>query len=466
MEARVQRGTPRRLGPEVTAGVDYTREDSLTTEGTNSDGPATDCLTAESPVTEGAATDHPATPALPHELVALTAMLGRCSTAGQVELERLLTAKLYPAPTVSEDRLAELLPLAELLESPLAIHVPNHPLAPVHMAQDAYDRVRPAGAPASDRLVERYGGGANGGWYRACRAAWGLMPDGRKRKPGAAWAYPNRGAGALPRSSRAAVLASIRECALTMGRRPSSNTFKRWAEAQRRAEGRRRGARGRVGSPQRVFGMAAVYRHFASWAKALDAARITDAELVAARAARVPGVAVTPDPLAADSSPPAPGLSRAERLAELSVTELDAAGFSESQRACLSRSSDKCFGRLPLSRAAALAHSLGGSLEWLVGMDSATGKPAPAGMRFDGYAFNELRKRHRLREEAVLSKARLSLGRYRGIIMGSTEPTLTEVVALAGLVRSSVARCTQSLPLVHAAAVHDVGRLPVRPEPT
>ncbi len=132
---------------------------------------------------------------LPECLVALMAMLEHCSIAGKVELDRVLTATLYPTPTSAQSRISNLAALAEVLESSLAVHLPHHPVAPVQIGQDTYDRVRSAGAPSSATLTELYGGGANGGWYRACRAAWGLLPDGRKRKPGASWRYPNRARG-------------------------------------------------------------------------------------------------------------------------------------------------------------------------------------------------------------------------------------------------------------------------------
>jgi hypothetical protein len=406
--------------------------------------------------------EDPAAEPLPRELVALTAMLEYCSVAGQVELERMLSATLYAGPSVTENRLAELLPLAEVLESSLAVQVPNHPVARVVVEQEVYDRARPAGAPPSQTLIKRYGGASRGGWYWACRAAWGLMPDGRKREPGAAWAYPTRGTSRLPPSSRDAVLASIRECALALGRRPSSHLFKRWVETQRRAKRSRRGERGRADTSQRLFGMRAVNQHFPNWSAALAAANITDAELADARAARLPGGGVGSPAAGAASVGGTEGAlpgggSPAALLLALSSDELAGAGFSEAERTDLAKRGTKGFRTLPLSRAAALAHALGGSLDWLAGVDGATsgagastvsgvsgverapGDAAPADVRFDGEAFNRMRKARHLREEAVLAKARLGLGTYRAIIKGRHEPTLGQAVALAGLVRSPLA---------------------------
>jgi hypothetical protein len=357
-----------------------------------------------------AGAEDPLTKPVPGELVALTVMLEHCSVAGKVELERMLTATLYPAPSVTENRLAELLPLAEVLESSLAVHVPNHPVAPVQVEQETYDRVRPAGAPSAQTLIKRYGGASRGGWYWACRAAWGLMPDGRKREPGAAWGYPNRGTSRLPPSSRDAVLASIRECALALGRRPSSHMFKRWVETQRRAKRGRRGERGRAGTGQRLFGMDAVDRHFSGWRVALAAANITEAELAQARAGRLPSGGVGTSAAGASSVGGAGraegaegafpgGGSPADRLLALSSDELASAGFSDAERAALAKLGAKGFRKLSLSRAAALAHTLGGSLDWLAGVGGAStvtavehapGEVAATVVRFDGEAFNRL----------------------------------------------------------------------------
>lgn len=366
---------------------------------------------------------------MPREVLALMVMVDHCSAAGQVELERMLTAKLHRSPTPTECRLAELLPLAEVLESSLAVRFAHHPVSPVQVDQLTYNRVRPAGAISAETLAERYGGAANGGWHWACRAAWGLMPDGRKSKPGGARPYGTRGRSRPTRSSPEAVLASIRECALALCRRPTSNVFHAWVDARRRETRARRGPRSNDRSSERLFHTDAVYEHFPDWSTALASANITDADLAVAQAARLP---------AGPASAVVRGPSAAEVLRELDPASLALAGFTEEERARLARRGPKGFLELSFSRAAALAHALGGSVDWLVDPTSVHDEVAPANSCFDGHAFNRARKERHLREDAVLSKARLSLGRYRGIIKGSTEPTLGQAARLGVLVRSRI----------------------------
>ena len=175
--------------------------------------------------------------------------------------------------------------------------------------------------------------------------------------------------------------------------------------------------------------MTTLYNHFGGWAEALAAANITDAELAAARSARLPGGGA----VKVDVGPaPATG------LAALCAEDLVAAGLSEAERTRLVGRGAKGFMALPMSRSAALAHALGGSLDWLAGVDAVQGEAALASARFDGAAFNQLRKARRVREEAVLTRAHLSLGLYRAILKGTREPTLGQAVTLAGLVRSPV----------------------------
>jgi len=164
-----------------------------------------------------------------HVPAALLVMLDHLVPAGQVELEGALAAHLTPPVDVTARRVAELIALTRALEGSLAVHIPNHPVAPVQVAQKDYDMLRPAEAPTSGTLVKRYGH-----WESACRAAWGLLPDGRKTQPGRAWSARLRGRSMPDGYTPKEVQRAIRACATALCRRPSSNAYKVWVERRRR----------------------------------------------------------------------------------------------------------------------------------------------------------------------------------------------------------------------------------------
>jgi hypothetical protein len=367
---------------------------------------------------------------------ALLVMLDSATDFGVVELENALGALMKgPAPTSAEQRVAELSALSQLLESELAVRYAGHRIAPVQVSQRAYDATRPPGAPTAETLIKRHGGEKKDGWSWACRAAWGLLPDGRKTKPGCGWASGLRGRKRGPRSDRDLVIRSIRECAFELLRRPSSNVYIEWLAAHRRRADSGPGG-GRASNPHRRASIPAVYQQFPrGWTSALAAADITDAELADARAKllaqRSPAAASAAAARAAASTP-----TPAQRLAGLDAEQLASLGLDERTRERLLR---KGFGELRVKQAAALAHALRGSMEWLVGADIDPGEPADPSTRFDPDALRAAAKRSDIKLEALRAKARLDVSGWRAVMTRKREPTLAQVQRWAASVRSDAA---------------------------
>lgn len=361
-------------------------------------------------------------------LGALLVMAEALTPAGAMELERLLGALLKaPAPTPAQERVAELFALTQLLESELAVSLPRHPIAPVQVSQTDYERTRPTGAPTAETLVERYGGARKDGWAWACRAAWGLLPDGRKTKPGQAWPSTLRGRPRPPRSERDMVIRSIRECAFALLRRPSSNVYVEWLAAQRRRAKAGPGG-GQTCEPKRLASIAAVYQQFPQgWPTALAAADVTDSELEQARAAWLPGAAAhgQAQRQAAEPTP-------AQRLVELNDDQLSALGLDERTRDRLLR---KGFGELALSRAAAVARGLGGSLDWLAGADVQPGQPPDPHVRFDPDVFRAVAKQAGVKLEALRLKTKLDVSSWRALTHSKREPLLGHLAGWAATLR-------------------------------
>ncbi len=373
-------------------------------------------------------------------------MLDGVTDFGVVELERLLAALLRgPAPTPAEQRVAELFALSQLLESELAVSLPHHPTAQRQVSQVDYDATRPPGAPTAETLVKRYGTVEKDGWSWACRAAWGLLPDGRKTKPGMGWPAASRGKKRSPRSDRDAVIRSIRACAFELLRRPSSNVYIEWLNAQRRRANDGPGG-GRAGQRQGSASMAAVYSQFPrGWASALASADITDSELAATRARgaaeRSPGrsrrgagsataVHSVPHALGTETSPPTP----AGRLAGLGPKQLAALDLDERTRSRLLRNG---FGQMPLGHAVTLARALDGSLAWLAGRDDWPGEPPDTGARFDPTALRAAATRSGIHLEALRGTGKLDVSGWRAIMTGKSEPTLSQVQRWAAATRTA-----------------------------
>jgi hypothetical protein len=423
---------------------------------------ATTASAAAASLTSPSARPLTPTPTPTPAVQALLLMLDGATDFGLVELERLLAALLRgPAPTPAEQRVAELSALAQLLESELAVSLPHHPTAQRQVSQVDYDATRPPGAPTAETLVKRFGTVEKDGWSWACRAASGLLPDGRKTKPGMGWPAASRGKRRSPRSDRDAVIRGIRACAFELLRRPSSNVYIEWLNAQRRRANDGPGG-GRAGQRQGSASMAAVYTQFPrGWASALASADITDAELAAARvrvvAARSSSTAggaagataaarATPS-LQTDALPP----TAATRLAGLDAKDLAALGLDECTRTRLVRTG---FGQLPLSQAESLARALDGSLAWLAGTDDWPGDPPDAGARFEPDVLRAAAKRAGVKLEALRMRSKLDISGWRAIMTHKREPTLAQVQRWATALRTSV----QSSHVLAARPSHSEGR--------
>lgn len=91
-----------------------------------------------------------------------------------------------------------------------------------------YDRQRPPDSPPSQQLVARYGP-----WIDVCRAADGLLPDGRYLGLGRPWRCPTyddqgRQGPGQPMYDKAACRRAIERCATALGRQPSTTDYIRW----------------------------------------------------------------------------------------------------------------------------------------------------------------------------------------------------------------------------------------------
>lgn len=165
--------------------------------------------------------------ALPAPVIAI---LDAVEPAGLLELERVLRCRLAPPATASERRVAEIGPLAGLLETDGFLHWRGFRA----IEREAYDAKRPAGAPVSGTIVARFHT-----WLEACRSADGLLPDGRYRGPGRPW--PQRRGVTPVRYTREDVLDAIRECERDLRREPTSSEYQLWCRAKR-VQARRTGA--------------------------------------------------------------------------------------------------------------------------------------------------------------------------------------------------------------------------------
>jgi hypothetical protein len=162
-------------------------------------------------------------------LAPLLAMLRLLPTEAIEEVGRALHARLNAPPTAAERRVRDLAYLAELLDER-----PQFPDRPAYIPRKLYDERRAAEkpeAPPSARLQQRFGS-----WERACKAAWGLKPDGRSIGDGYPWT--SFGGGRMFTEEEARV--SVRQFASKFGRAPSSTEYHQWViacRARARSEG-------------------------------------------------------------------------------------------------------------------------------------------------------------------------------------------------------------------------------------
>lgn len=122
-------------------------------------------------------------------------MIETLTSRDREQISQALHAQLNPRASAAQQRMTDLLPLAAMLDeqatrdgiAPVlgrgkASWQPTPASAAGSLAverfpvveQVRYDRLRPAGAPSGEELARRFGA-----WVLACRAVWGLQPDGR-----------------------------------------------------------------------------------------------------------------------------------------------------------------------------------------------------------------------------------------------------------------------------------------------
>lgn len=377
-------------------------------------------------------------------------MISALSPLGQAEAERALTLHLRRLPEKWEQRVGELFFLSQLVEQhgrrpatagrdlprgmlrrrARGIAAADDPALPAlrdrHAAADGwpgvptvsrdfYDERRPDGITTSQRLVERYGS-----WLGACRAAYGLQPDGRHTGPGRSWARP----AILDNGRRLYTvndcLAAIRACATALQRLPTTTDYVSWRAA--RLSARPTADRRRLGLPT----IDTINAHCGPWRDAISKARIDPDELAAARASRVPSTAAPPTP---------PGTTAEARLLALSPADLAELGITAERRDKLAQ---RGCGTMPLREAVTFARVLDGSLDWLAGRSADPNTAPPASLMLDRAVVGALRAKKGLSEESLRGRLRLPLGRWRRMLNGSADPALDELAKLADLLGTTI----------------------------
>ena len=267
-----------------------------------------------------------------------------------------------------------------------------------------YDQLRPDSAPSAAQLTAHYGT-----WQRACRAADGLLPDGRYAGIGLPWVNLPAGRPRADRYTREDAVAAIRECALALLTHPSCHQYLLWARG-------RNAARDGRDQQRRLPSHAVIMRCFGGYRAALAAAAISDEELAAASAERA-GLAL--GRLA--SSP-------RSRLAAISAEDCMRLGLDADT---ILRLGADGFGWLPLPDAIELTSALGGSLDWLAERTPAPGETPPSGAVLNAARVRELRDQSALSDCELRTRAGLPLGPWRRLLNGSFTPTLAQTAQIA-----------------------------------
>lgn len=377
----------------------------------------------------------------------IIAMLGTLSHPALAEVESVLRGKLTPTTSAAERRVAELGFLAQLLEAikpssspPSAAPLPaavaasssssssrssptttnsssaaaadrsiGHGRRPADdvraplLTRSVYEARQPKESPASPtaaQLLERFGS-----WPRACRSAYGLLPDGRSRGGSSPWTQPLAGK-RRPRYEIDDVRASIRRCARDLGRVPSAGDYHLWArEAKAKARATGGGTNAATDHP-RIPGISVVYRLFMEsggeenrWRAALADVGLTEVEVAEARTTRLLGVTKPPTP----ERP-----TKAERESSVEA--------------------------LPLHRAIERAREQGGSLDWLAKRSLAPGTRPAADSRFSPQRLREARERRGVTDGDLRTAVTLQVGPWRRMLAGKIEPTFGQLVKFAAVV--------------------------------
>ena len=348
-------------------------------------------------------------------LAPLLAMLSSLPRESLAELEAALSRRLLPTPSPAERRVGELGFLAQLLHelrpaeeqlppdateeirTTAAINCGRRCAADIdvpRLDRMVYEQRQPLeapDAPSAYLLVKRYRT-----WTRACRAAYGLRPDGRSIGPSNAWAQPQRGKRRPPRYTKDELRDSIRRCAFLLGRIPSAGDYHLWAREQKRLDRRRGSGERNEGDQPLVPGIQVVYRLHKKagseanrWRAAVADAQLDDAEIARARY-RLLGL---------DEEQPVP--KPHERLLLLSISE-----------------------------AIVQAQEVGVSLDWLAGRAVEPGVPPSESAVFDPTLVAMERRRRGIAESDIRQALRLQLGPWRRLLNGKLEPTLGQVATI------------------------------------
>lgn len=346
------------------------------------------------------------------EIAPVIAMIRLLDRPAAAEIEHALSLRLNPPATAAERRWAQLGALATLMNA-----LPPEADGRVpHLVREAYERHRAAQTPeALDHrtLVSLYGS-----WLKACRAAHGLLPDGRYLGTGQPWPSPLLSRRRVPAYSLEEVHKAIERSALELGRVPSSRDYQQWSiEKKRRAR--------QTGAKVRIPDIKVLYRLYPEganrWLLAVAAARLNEVAIALARAKKLLGAAGVPErpdePLA--------------RLRQVSDGELARAGFDAEGRAQLNAEG---FGWLQLSQGIRIARLLEGSIDWMVGRSLDVGQPPEPTAAFDTDRLTSRLGESKVTPKTLREELDLPVGPYRDLVTGKREPSIAELVVIATVI--------------------------------
>jgi hypothetical protein len=205
-------------------------------------------------------------------LAVVRAMAAALSPHARAALARALRLQLGEQPTISQQRVTDLGTLARMLDERAAADGHIEPrlrstapdrwlLDPYPVDRVHYDAHRPPRAPSSSLIVKRFGGS----WRRACRAIWGLQPDGRYDGIGQPWDNAVRGNPRI-RYTDDECRHAVRRCAQRFGRVPTTSLYIRWTRLEK-ARARESGA-----ALPRLPDYESLRRRYGGWAQTLSAA--------------------------------------------------------------------------------------------------------------------------------------------------------------------------------------------------
>ena len=336
-------------------------------------------------------------------------MLDGLSPQACRELERALIAHTSQLSSARDRRRGELGALSEMLHELALPAGGSYTL----VQQIDYDRNRPLDAPRGALLTERYGG-----WRKACRAAYSMLPDGRPRGPSNPWPGQRRHPNNHRPYTYDEVIAAVRRCALELACRPSSTTYMRWVE-------RKRQHAHTLGVDPRIPTINTVYRHFHDtrddrrrWQRIVVTAAITDQQLTDAFTTRIGLDDVH--------------LTVADELDHDSWNLLLGAGLTAPSIELL-RSGQAH--ELVLPQAVIAARTLDCSLDYLSGHTTERGRPPHENTRFDHERYQQRRREVGINAERIRDTLQLLPREARQLALGRYQPRLRELAVLEQLLR-------------------------------